>query len=88
MWPYKDDVVTEACVTLGLCDWNWAFDEEYELFTCPAATSIFVYEKASSVDQHVCACADAAGVKESGLHVWLYLHQDESGKSYRWMPTR
>ena len=45
-----------------------------------------MYEKASSGDQHVCACADAAGVKESGLHVWLYLHQDASGKSYRWMP--
>ena len=53
-------------------------------FIFPAATSIFVYREASPGDKDVCACADAAGVKESGLHVWLYVHEDEYGESYRW----
>ena len=53
-------------------------------FSFPAATSIFVYRKASPGVQAVCSCAEADGVQDSGLHVWLYAHQDERGESYRW----
>ena len=32
----------------------------------------------------MCSCADADGVQDSGLHVWLYADKDERGTSYRW----
>jgi hypothetical protein len=56
----------------------------FACFSFPAATSIFVYRKASPGVQAVCSCAEADGVQDSGLHVWLYAHQDERGESYRW----
>ena len=64
--------------------WNDPFCDASEHFYFPAATSIFVYRKGSTGEQHRCACADAPGVKESDLHVWLYVHEDENGESYRW----
>ena len=56
----------------------------FACFCFPAATSIFVYRKASPGVQAVCSCAEADGVQDSGLHVWLYAHQGERGESYMW----
>ena len=70
MWPHKEVWPEER-----FGDWNMGIDIDGS-FIFPAATSIFVYRKASPGDKDVCACADAAGVKESGLHVWLYVHED------------
>ena len=83
---FRADVWTPACGHLH--GWDDPVEEtpEYGIrFSFPAATSFFIYRQACFGDQDVCACANAPGVKESGLHVWLYVHQDENGKSYRWI---
>ena len=71
-------------------DWNKPFDYKHNRFNYPSATSIFVSRKCSARPDLslCCTCAEAAEVKESGLHVWLYLHQDENGESFRWIPQQ
>ena len=82
---WRHQVWTEPCQG----GWNWSFDDEHGCFTYPSATSIFVYRKTRPGDcraKDKCSCARAAGVKESRLHVWLYVHEDEHGETWRWIP--
>ena len=67
-------------------EWNLGIRDidGVEHFSYPAAISIFVYRAGSLGEKDVCSCADAAAVRNSGLHIWLYVHKDECGISYSW----
>ena len=83
MFPFQDELWTGQ---VGSFVWNDKFDDQAECFSYPAATSIFVYRTGSPGDRHACTCADAPAVQESGQHVWLYVHSDENGESFSWIP--
>ena len=66
----QDDVWTPGCASE---EWNDAFVDEYGRFSYPPAKTIPMYRKVSLGDENVCTFADAAGVKDTGLHVWLHV---------------
>ena len=86
LWFAPKEVWTEGCIGGCISSWNCPVDDKLQCFSHPAATSIFVYRKASPGDFPVCSCADAEAVEESRLHIWLYAEENEGAKSYRWIP--
>ena len=80
LWFAPKDVWTEGCIGDCISSWNCPVDNKLQCFSHPAATSIFVYRKASPGDFPVCSCADAEAVEERRLHIWLYAEENEGAK--------
>ncbi len=83
LWPHAE-VWPLTCDSKGKWNRGLVYIDDVEHFSYPAAVSIFVYRAASPGERDACSCADAAGVRDSGCHVWLYAQQDASGVSYKW----